>query len=94
MTGSTDYTLMKLDKIEDMIREVRQLLLDRQTTPSTVTGIVSSRLEKWLFSFRPLAILLFSAVRQAVAVAVIVHMARGGSLGPMEPYINYFLGTG
>src|SRR5688572_4044916 len=90
---STDYTLMKLDKIEDMIREVRQILQDRPSQPpSTVGHLVSTRLERWLLSLKPLYMALSAAGRQAISVAVIVYMAKGGSLGPAEPYVRYLLG--
>jgi hypothetical protein len=92
----TDYTLMKLDKIEDLVRELKHLLLAQAEAPTatapTMTGIVSSRLEKWIFSLKPLAVMLSVAGRQTINTLVIIYMARGGSLGPMEPYIRYLIG--
>lgn len=89
---------MKLDKIEDMIRDLKQLLIlmragtAEAAVPVTITAIASSRLEKWIFSLKPLVAMLGVAGRQTINTMVIIYMARGGSLGPMEPYIKYLIG--
>lgn len=88
---------MKLDKIEDLVRDVKLILLAQPSSPpvaaqATVAEIVSSRLPKWIFSLKPLGVMLAVAGRQTVNTMVILYMARGGSLGPMEPYIKYLIG--
>ncbi len=97
-TPPTDYLLMKLDKIEDLVRieaaEIRKILTDRgQTaTPATLTSVLSARIEKWVFSLKPLAAGAAMVVKHAIAVATIVYMAKGGSLGAVEPYVQWLLG--
>lgn len=94
------HILAKLDMIREhqiregeALNEVRHLLRNQpQSQPSTVTGIVSSRLEKWLFSLRPLAAGAGMMVRHAIAVATIVYMAKSGQEDKIWPYVNWLLG--
>lgn len=99
----TGYMLGRLDTIRDtqvrlevLIEEMLKLLKAQPATvapaPTTVAEIVASRLPKWLFSLKPLGMAAGVASRQTINAMVIIYMARGGSLGPMEPYIKYLLG--
>ena len=90
-TPPTDYTLMKLDKIEDLIREVRQLIMEKPSG-GTVSGIVSTRIERWIFSLKPLAAGTAMIVRHVAAVATIWYLIRSGQAEQADPYIRYLLG--
>lgn len=93
-TPPTDYTLVKLDKIEDLVREVKHILLDgrRAVKEPSMGSMVASRLEGWLLSSRPILMGLGMIARHVVAVATIWYLIKTGQAEQADPYIKWLLG--
>lgn len=62
--------------------------------PTTAPGMLLERAERWLSRLKPVAMVGMAMGRHAINAMVIVWMAKGGTLGPAEPYVRYLLGMG
>ncbi len=99
------HVLSKLDAIREhqvkegeALKDIRDLLrqasapLAAPPAPATVTGLVSSRLEGWIFSMKPIIAFAHMAVKHAVAVGTIWYLAKTGQGDKIGPYVGWLLG--
>lgn len=99
------HVLSRLDAIREQqirdseaVSEMRHLL--RQPAPAlksavaqtTVVAAVTSRMEAWLLSLKPIALLFTMGVKHAVAVGTIWYMIKTGQGDKIAPYVSWLLG--
>jgi hypothetical protein len=99
MGETTDYTLIKLDKIEDLVREVKHLLLDGKNTAASVAAVapvtamsLMDRAVGWMLSIKPILLGVKAIMQHIVGVATIWYLIKSGQPEAADPYIRWLLG--
>jgi hypothetical protein len=88
----TDYTLIKLDKIEDLIREVKQMLVDKPSPSLSVQPIATVEAKTnpvaWLLSTNSAMWLLQAFWKHLPTLGAVVYMKATGQDAKIIAYLN------
>lgn len=92
---STDYTLMKLDKIEDMIRELKALLTEKTAPVPLAMPVVEEMPANWLkraTSGKSMLWLVTVVYKHLPMLGTLVYLKATGQSDKILAYLNTFVG--